>query len=784
MRENFYINDDPDTAAKKLSEDDGWSIIRKQIDEERRATNIDPSNDLDPLIPDRDYAEYYINIVKKTVRKEDGFVRQVFYVVLSKDSDDPLNLAVLATTGEGKTYGILQTLQYFPDDDIWYIGSMSPKVIVRQRGILVDSEYNPLKPKLLELKKEIRRCQQNGDLDKEEQHKAELDEFKQDAKVLIDLKGQCLVFLEPPHTETWNILKATLSHDRYEIEHPYVYEVPGLGFTVKKIVTRGWPSCIFASARNESKWAIWPEIQSRFHVISPNMVPEKVREGNILISQKMSLPDRLQNKIIVSPQEKELARKCARYLMQHVKNTMTQEPDKQANPFLIPYGLVLGEALPSEKGTDNRLTKRIFSFLRMITLSRSHLRCSLQYGDERLIISSIADLHEALHIMQNLSGIPNYKLSMYKEYYLQCYRSKYDRKNGEPDQSSDGKRQEIVLGLSNKEFCDYYKNETGKTLSTRAFRETYIEEWYNNGLIEEIDSIIDSRQKIHYPIVLVSSESESESIFESKTRESVESKTKEKAEINSKDVGEQQFPKIKQMGVSIQSPSFLQPRPIIVQKNFKEIPKNWLELHFFELLKWEFQEGNEPDLSSSFEQLYQLYEHNRSAIYGRFQIYDEDSSKICFCKFYDKYSQTWSLRSYFSKDISCEKLEKHNGPLKYQDRHKLEKCKIMGDWLQTPNCSNSDGQPLQPSHVCIDAVEGNKDRNKRSQIAKSESDLGLSKLMRCYNCDKVGKNFETFDETEYKKHGAQNHHKNPLLYPSKAEIKKYGLKPQGKSWEI
>lgn len=421
----------------------------------KESPEINPTLDLDPYIPNRDYAEYYINTAKKTVRKEDGLVRQVFYAALSKDSDDPLNLAVLATTSEGKTYGILQTLQYFPDKDIWYIGSMSPKVIVRQRGVLVDSEYNPLKPRLLELKKEIRRCQQNENLDREEQLKAELDELKEDAKVLIELKGQCLVFLEPPHTETWNILKATLSHDRYEIEHPYVYEVPGFGFTVKNIVTRGWPSCIFASATNESRWSIWPEIQSRFLVISPNMVPEKVHEGNILISQKMSLPDRIQNKIIVSPKEKELAKKCAMYLLQHVKNTMTQDLDKQTNPFWIPYGLILGLALPWERGTDNRITKRIFSFLRMITLSRAHLRCTLQYGDENLIISNLADLHEALHIMQNLSGIPNYKLSMYKEYYLPCYQMKNVQQGGRPDISKDGKKEEKVFGLNNKGFCDY-----------------------------------------------------------------------------------------------------------------------------------------------------------------------------------------------------------------------------------------------------------------------------------------------------------------------------------------
>ena len=57
----------------------------------------------------------------------------------------------------------------------------------------------------------------------------------------------------------------------------------------------------------------------------------------------------------------------------------------------------------------------------------------------------------------------------------------------------------------------------------------------------------------------------------------------------------------------------------------------------------------------------------------------------------------------------------------------------------------------------------------------------LTPKFSCYhkNCD-----FYTDDEREYRRHGAQNHPKNPLLYPSRFEIEKYGLTPQGKEWEI
>jgi hypothetical protein len=560
----------------------------------------------------------------------------------------------LATTIWGKTYGIIQTLQYFQDRSIWYIGSMSPKVIIRQHGVLVDSNNQPLKPRLQGLKKLIKENEDSENEHEVQRLEGELEELKATAKVLIHLQGRCLVFLEPPHKETWNILKATLSHDRFEIEHPYVYEVPSLGFAVKNIVTRGWPSCIFASARNESKWDMWPEIQSRFLVVSPNIVPEKVLEGNILIGQSMSLPDRIKHKIIVSQHEKDLAIECARYLVQQVKTKMSQEPDKQKQLFWIPYGVILSAALPCEKGTDNRVTMRIFSFLRMVTILRAHLRCRLKYWDEDLVIPAIADLHETLHIMQNLSGIPNYKLSMYDDFYIPCYREKHTLQNGEPDISSDGKKKETVFGLSNKEFCDYYKKKTGKILPTRNFRETYIEEWYNNGLIEEVDSVINAKQKIYYPIVLPTES------------------TEKTIPDNDNDISIRNWLEscIKRLGDSARSPIFLQPKPIVVQKNFREIPKSWLEMQLSAVLQWETQEGSWSDLSFIF------------------QTYDENGSRICLCQFADRYlnaTPSHSLNSYFSNGNSCKKPEKNMQPLKYLDTHGPEECTIMGELLKSLN---------------------------------------------------------------------------------------------------
>ena len=79
-------------------------------------------------------------------------------------------------------------------------------------------------------------------------------------------------------------------------QHHYGHEVQGMGFKVRKIVLRGWPACSYCSAQHESKSALWPEIQSRFLVTSPNMIPEKYQEGNMLIAQQLSLPKSIQKK--------------------------------------------------------------------------------------------------------------------------------------------------------------------------------------------------------------------------------------------------------------------------------------------------------------------------------------------------------------------------------------------------------------------------------------------------------------------------------------------------------
>ena len=103
-------------------------------------------------IQDRDYAEYVIKILKKTIKQEDSLVRQIVYTGLSAYTNDPINLGIIAPTSEGKTYPVIESIKVFTKEDVWLIGNMSTKMLVRQKGVLVDQNNEPLKPKIKQLK--------------------------------------------------------------------------------------------------------------------------------------------------------------------------------------------------------------------------------------------------------------------------------------------------------------------------------------------------------------------------------------------------------------------------------------------------------------------------------------------------------------------------------------------------------------------------------------------------------------------------------------------------------
>jgi hypothetical protein len=109
-----------------------------------------------------------------------------------------------------------------------------------------------------------------------------------------------------------------------------------------------------------------------------------------------------------------LARLCVDFLNEQIQ-TICQ---KKHPPVWIPYYKYLAKNLPSNKGTDSRTTKRIFSLLNIIPLTKAHLRDKLVYDVETLVIANIEDLEETLRITNDITGIPTFKMKFFKEVFI------------------------------------------------------------------------------------------------------------------------------------------------------------------------------------------------------------------------------------------------------------------------------------------------------------------------------------------------------------------------------
>jgi hypothetical protein len=601
----FSFDSSKKKDATPSEQNDNFIIVKEDIQNEK---NI--CQELGKEIPDGDYVEYVIKIAKRTVKGEDALVRLLVYVGLTVYSHNPLCLGIRAPTSEGKTYSITQTIQkFFPKEDIWLIGSMSPKALIRQNGVLVDSNGEPLEARIRELKVKIKECDRDDDLNQKIYLESKLSKLYQTGKWLIDLHGKTLVFLEPPHPDLWEIIKSILSHDSWEIEHPYV----DADLKTKNIVTRGWPVCIFCSAKDESKWDIWPEVQSRFMIVSPNMSKAKYLESNRLTFQKLGLPDFVQQQIIVSDTEVDLARKCILYLKQRISRLCpiryVQNEYKPYNPVSIPYHEYLAESLPHHKGSAMRTASQVGSLLDIVTLTRSQFM--FDFKTEKMVIARPEDLVEVLRITKNMtdsnySNLPTHKVKFLKEIFRPVYESK-----SSPDSKDD--KTEKIIAVTSKELCDFYKKQKGRGITTDNLKKQYLNELLVNDVIGEARSEIDGRQYNYYPLIDLRDENEASECLAASSESA----------------------KITKLSNTDSFDNLLYIPRIKLSKNYKEILEDWLIIHILALANYRIGLDKTKGCLADFL--------NTTDEFKLFEIKGNDESRLTIREFISKYESNPSI---------------------------------------------------------------------------------------------------------------------------------------------
>lgn len=412
------------------------------------------------------------------IKNDPILVRQILRVCFSAYTNNPINLGVLAPTSEGKTYATVQVTDLFPPKDVIAVARLSPTALIHQNGILVDEEGNEIEGKLNDLFFEIMNARKDGNKELFHTLEAELKDLKKNAKNMVDLSNKILLFLDNPNPATYEMLKPLLSHDKYELL--YKTTAGDGSLHVKETIIRGWPATIICSAKNEAKNDVWPEIQSRFFITSPNTNVEKYKAANTLTGDIMGIPSWASH-IHTNLENREYCK----FFIQNIKESIVKLCNNHNNPIFNPYRKQIIELLPNVSGIDMRHFSRINAFLNMETILHANENIKIEFitksKDRHVsIITSIEDIDNTTKILKEISTLSPEKIKFFEHVFKRTILENLDNYSNE---DSNGDSDEEV-SLTSKELAIKYTSVFKKPTTAKKIVESYLEPLVDEGLLE------------------------------------------------------------------------------------------------------------------------------------------------------------------------------------------------------------------------------------------------------------------------------------------------------------
>jgi len=329
--------------------------------------------------------DYVLSDLEKRVKRDRPTKLSVFFTGLSAYLPEPINLFLKGESGIGKTYNVVETLKYFPQEDIWFLGGLSPKALIHEHGVLLNKHGEPLdlSEKPVKPKKK--------DYESEEEYREALKEYREELKAyaeeiresytLINLRHKILVFLEAPEFETFRMLYPILSHDTERIEYRFTDKSAKGPLRTVKVVIEGWPATIFLTTDRR----YMEELATRSFTATPEGSKEKILEANKLTNLKVSFPWQFS--------EETEETKCIKALIESLKRQLLDDKTDVLIPFPNLY-----ELFPKEIVRDMRDFQHFCQFLKAITVLHFYQRPFLKIGDERFIIATVEDVRRALEV--------------------------------------------------------------------------------------------------------------------------------------------------------------------------------------------------------------------------------------------------------------------------------------------------------------------------------------------------------------------------------------------------
>lgn len=402
-----------------------------------------------------------------TIIKEDPkLVDQLLRVCLSAYTDNPINLAVLAPSSEGKTYATVKITDLFPKEDVIAVGRMSPTALIHQHGKLIGKDGNSIQEKFNAIDNQITKTTDKPEIKLLQEQKQNL---LNGARNCIDLKNKIILFLDNPNSSTYEMLKPIMSHDKKEIIYKTTTSDGKLA--VKETVIRNWAVFIFCSAKNEARNEVWQEIKTRVLMTSPNSSIKKYKEAISYSAQKRGLPS-WASSVYHNDEDKS----WTKFYIANFKKKLN-DLYVDGNPIVNVFYSKLAEIFPSSQGDNMRDFNRLSSCIELETVLNAEHRpvYQIDVGDKMnsAIMTTINDIDKACKVLGNIGDLPPEKMKFYEEVFC----SLVNQKGLAPSSNIDG------IWLNSNELAVEYTRITEKTTTSKKILENYLKPLDDAGVL-------------------------------------------------------------------------------------------------------------------------------------------------------------------------------------------------------------------------------------------------------------------------------------------------------------
>jgi len=365
----------------------------KNIEKERF---LEPLRETVRLQKDPEILKKFMLHLSRTVKRDYVTKNMVFLTGLSAYTKNPINLFLRGQSSIGKTYNATQTLRYFPEEDVWFLGGLSPKALIHSYGLTLDSKGE-----------EIDFSQKPSKEDSEDEKKAWNERLKT-ARTLVDLHGKILVFLEAPHFETYNMLRPILSHDKQEISYKFTDKTAKGQLRTTHVVIRGFPATVFCTT--DEKYI--QDLATRGFTVTPETDEPKIREANLLTGERKALPWKFR-------EDHNFTLFC-----DYIAELRTRLEDLNV---AIPYARELAEHFPTQYTRSMRDFSHLTALIEVLAffhcMQRPVLTRKIQTekedgAEENYILAALKDLEYVFDLWRNVeettvTGLPQHILDFY-----------------------------------------------------------------------------------------------------------------------------------------------------------------------------------------------------------------------------------------------------------------------------------------------------------------------------------------------------------------------------------